>query len=75
MPDKFENLLFQALLSDHGIAASTTNPEQLRQKLYAARRGDPSLSHIAFLIVNESELWIIPKQEQPDATHPQDGDN
>lgn len=37
----YTTLLLQALASTYGVSVSTSNVDQLRQKLYAARREDP----------------------------------
>ncbi len=53
--------LYQALNSEHGIVISTSNPERLRQKLYAERKKDPELACISINISRtqpESEIWL-----------------
>jgi len=58
------NFLYQALNSESGVVVSTTDPERLRQKLYAERKKDPDLSCISINISRtqpESQLWLIKK--------------
>lgn len=58
------DLLYRALNSEFGIVVNTSNPELLRQKLYAERKKDPELSRISFTISRthpESQLWLVKK--------------
>ena len=53
--------LYQALNSEHGIDLETTDPERLRQKLYAERKKDPDLARISINISRtqpESQIWL-----------------
>lgn len=53
--------LYQALNSEHGIVLETTDPERLRQKLYAERKKDPDLARISINISRtqpESQIWL-----------------
>lgn len=56
--------LYRALHSPHGVVVETSDPERLRQKLYAERKKDPDLSRISINISRtqpESQLWLIKK--------------
>jgi hypothetical protein len=62
----YQSLLFAALASPFGLAVETTSPEQLRQRLYAARKGDPSFASLSFIFSPESpesEVWIIKREK------------
>lgn len=65
MPDiPLIDYLYQALNSEKGIVLETSDPERLRQKLYAERKKDPDLSCISINISRtqpESQLWLIKK--------------
>jgi hypothetical protein len=65
MPDlPLIHYLYQALNSESGIVLSTSDPERLRQKLYAERKKDPDLSCISINISRsqpESQIWLIKK--------------
>jgi hypothetical protein len=65
MPDlPLSHYLYQALNSESGIVLSTSDPERLRQKLYAERKKDPDLSCISINISRsqpESQIWLIKK--------------
>lgn len=53
--------LYQALNSELGIVIETTDPERLRQKLYAERKKDPDLARISINISRtqpESQIWL-----------------
>jgi len=53
--------LYQALNSELGIVIETTDPERLRQKLYAERKKDPELSCISINISRtqpETQIWL-----------------
>ena len=59
-------LLYDAYRSELGTKVQTTDPERLRQKLYAERKKDPDLSCLSFRIspTNPSgELLIIKKRK------------
>lgn len=59
---EFESILFAALASDLGLKVSTSSPDQLRQKLYAVRKNDPSFADLSFVISPanpDGELWIV----------------
>lgn len=59
--------LYQAIGSENGICVETTDPEKLRQRLYAARAklkkgGDNSFDGLSFHPSPKSpknELWIV----------------
>lgn len=63
MPDlPLIDYLYQALRSEIGIVVETSDPEKLRQKLYAERKKDPDLACISINISRtqpESQLWLI----------------
>lgn len=53
--------LYQALNSELGIVIETSDPERLRQKLYAERKKDPDLARISINISRtqpESQIWL-----------------
>lgn len=56
---------YRALHSSLGIKVASSDPEKLRQKLYAARRDlkDPDLDGLALVPsrVNPQHLWIVKK--------------
>lgn len=57
--------LYEALASDFGLVLETEDPERLRQKFYALRKGDPDLESLSFVISRtnpESQLWIVKRQ-------------
>jgi hypothetical protein len=60
--------LYQAYASPLGIILETDDPERLRQKLYAIRKGNPDFAVLSFVIspLNPGDLWIL-KRNQPDA--------
>lgn len=61
---ELEALLFQALASDNGIEVATTNPQLLRNKLYAVRKKDLNFSCLAFVVpAQKNTLLIIKKPE------------
>lgn len=43
-------LLYEAYRSEFGIIVNTSDPERLRQKLYAERKKDPDLRCLSFRI-------------------------
>lgn len=55
------HLLYEALLSPHGIAVSVNNVKQLEQQLRKAQVLDPELSILSFRLspFNAQELWIV----------------
>ena len=62
-------ILYEALASDLGLIVATNNPQNLRAKLYAARRADADLECLSIHLSPANptgELWIV-KREQPDA--------
>lgn len=63
MPDiPLIDYLYRALNSEHGIVVETSDPERLRQKLYAERKKDPDLAKISINISRtqpESQLWLV----------------
>jgi hypothetical protein len=62
---ELQSLMFQALTSPFGIEVRTSSPEQLRQKLYAARKLDATFAGLSFIIPPtnpESILWIIKRE-------------
>lgn len=61
---EFESLLFSALSSPLGIEVSTSDPNALRQKLYAVRKKDSAFLPLSFVIPPSnpsSTLWIVRK--------------
>ena len=62
-------ILYEALASPLGLVVETNNPQNLRAKLYAARRADADLECLSIHLSPANpggELWIV-KKEQPDA--------
>lgn len=65
---EFESLLFAALQSEFGIEVTTSDPELLRQKLYAVRRKRPDEFPVSFVIPpgeSANKLWIVRKPDGP----------
>jgi hypothetical protein len=61
------DLLYRALNSPRGTIIETSDPERLRQKLYAERKKDPVLECLSFVISPShpaSQLWIVKKNAQ-----------
>jgi hypothetical protein len=59
------DFLYRALNSPHGIVVETSDPERLRQKLYAERKKDPDLAVISINISRtqpESQLWLVKRK-------------
>lgn len=57
-------ILYAALNSEIGVVVRTTQPDRLRQKLYAEKRKDEALKNISINASRtdpENELWIIKK--------------
>ena len=55
-------LLYRAYNSELGIVVETTDPERLRQRLYAERKKDPDLACLSFNISPthpQSQLLIV----------------
>lgn len=55
-------ILYAAYRSELGILVQTSDPEKLRQKLYAERKKDPDLQCLSFRISPynpEAELFIL----------------
>jgi len=72
---EFSEILYEALASPLGIEVETNNPENLRAKLYAARRADPALEPLSIHIspTNPSAaLFIIrrPSENGTEEAHP-----
>lgn len=62
-------ILYEALASDFGLIVETNNPQNLRAKLYAARRADADLECLSVHLSPANPtgaLWIV-KKEQTDA--------
>ena len=62
-----EDLLLQALNSEHGIAVKTSEPERLRQKLYKVKKSDVIYIPLSFVLSPTSpkdELWIVKRDEK-----------
>jgi len=58
-------LLYKAKHAEVGIIVTTSSPESLRQKLYAARKVDPDLKALSFVTSPTNphgELWIVRKK-------------
>lgn len=62
-------LLYQALGVKIGIRVTTSDPDRLRQKLYALRKQDPDLACLSFTIspIDPAELWIVRKGAKDEA--------
>jgi hypothetical protein len=60
------SLWYEALNAPHGLAVKTDNRQDLRQELYACRRGYDELSKevlsIIFPLDPEDELWIVRRE-------------
>lgn len=57
-------LLYAAYREPLGVVIKTSDPERLRQKLYAERKKDPDLACLSFRISPtspETELFIVKK--------------
>ena len=68
---ELQSLLFRAMQSEHGIIVKTSNPTNLRAKLYPLRKADPMFECLAFVIppVNtDSTLWIVKKTGDPNGS-------
>lgn len=55
-------LLYSALNSRIGIVVTTSDPNKLKQRLYALRRKTPAFRSLSFLTSRQSpatELWIL----------------
>ena len=66
MKEELLELLYSANNSEIGICVETTNPEMLRQKLYAVRREyDGEFDQLSFIIspMNRADLWIVNKEQ------------
>ncbi len=64
------DLLTRARLSPFGIKVSTSDPNKLRQKLYAVRKANEEYSNLSFVIpaaTPDDILFIIAKPETPNA--------
>lgn len=59
------DILYQALNAKIGVVVRTSEPEKLRQKLYAERRKDPdTFANLAIMLSRtspESEIWVMKK--------------
>lgn len=55
--------LYAALRSPLGIVLETSDPERLRQRLYAIRRKHEDFVPLSFIIspFNGADLWIVNK--------------
>ena len=63
-----EDLLLQALATEHGIVVRTPDPLRLRQKLYSVRKEDVAYIGLSFVLSPTSpndELWIVKRDEKP----------
>ncbi len=60
---ELKELLYDALRSPLGIVVETTDPERLRQRLYAIRREAEDFVPLSFVIspLNGVDLWILNK--------------
>jgi hypothetical protein len=59
-------ILYSAANSPPGIVVETSDPEALRQKLYALRREyEGDFENLSFVIspMNGSDLWILNKEQ------------
>jgi hypothetical protein len=54
---------YVALSSPLGIALSTNDQENAKQKLYLARRAsnDPDLAGLSLVLAKPGEIWIVKK--------------
>lgn len=74
---EFELMMWQALSADIGLCIATSDPEQLRTKLYAERRKCREaeifdFDQLQFRISPENpkgELWIQKKQSQQESSN------
>lgn len=60
-------LMFEAYHKNIGIEIETNDPERLRQKCYALRKGHDELTSLSFFIspFDPTKLWIAhPPKEQ-----------
>lgn len=58
------DLLYQALRAERGVVVETSDPDRLRQKLYAERKKDPDLACISIVKSRthpESQLLLVKK--------------
>lgn len=57
------SLLYEALAADIGIVVETSDPERLRQRLYAERKKSLEFDQLSFVIspMNSKDLWILNK--------------
>lgn len=67
MPEASINLWYEALGTPFGIAILTSDPERLRQKLYALRKasGDPMLDSMSVVISPTnpgSQVWLVKRK-------------
>lgn len=56
-------LLYDASREEIGLVVETSDPERLRQRMYALRKRDDDLANLSFVIspMNPSDLWILNK--------------
>lgn len=61
-------LWYEALASEFGLILSVSDPEFVRQKLYAlrAKSGDADLESISLVVspTNPQELWMVKRNEK-----------
>ena len=57
------SLLYEALAADIGIVVETSDPDRLRQRLYAERKKSLEFDQLSFVIspMNSKDLWILNK--------------
>jgi hypothetical protein len=57
----FTEILYDATRSPFGLVVETSDPERLRQRLYAIRKDNPDFSALAFVIspFNPRDLWVL----------------
>lgn len=63
------DLLCAAINSERGVVVATSDPQRLKQQLYAAIRKDADFAVISIATSRtapDSELWLI-RKDQPDA--------
>ena len=66
MKEQLLELLYNASNAEFGTVVETTDPERLRQKLYALRREyEADFEKLSFVIspLNGADLWILNKEQ------------
>lgn len=63
-------MLTEACQHPYGVKVRTSDPNRLRQKLYAAKKGIAEYAHLSFMIPangNDQFLYILCKETSSDA--------